>query len=57
MAELTALKSEIESRLCEPLPPAEIAELGRQLKSSSDELEQLEVAWLDLSEQLEVATT
>ena len=56
MAELTAHKAALEQRLCQPLAGAEIAEAGRELKAAADELEQLEVAWLDLSEQLESAT-
>ncbi len=56
MAELTAHKAALEQRLCQPLAGAEIAEAGRELKAAADELEQLEAAWLDLSEQLESAT-
>ena len=55
MAELTATKTRIEESLCKPLPAAELAEAGRQLKAASAELDELEAAWLGLSEQLEQA--
>jgi ATP-binding cassette subfamily F protein 3 len=55
MAELTATKTRIEESLCKPLPATELAEAGRQLKAASAELDELEVTWLGLSEQLEQA--
>jgi len=55
MEALNQQKVAIESRLCEPQPSTELAELGRQLKSISDELEQLELQWLELSTELELA--
>jgi ATP-binding cassette subfamily F protein 3 len=53
MAALTLDKARLEQRLCSPLPAAEIAETGRQLKATSDELDALESEWLSLSEQME----
>jgi ATP-binding cassette subfamily F protein 3 len=53
MAVLTQEKARLEARLCSPLPAADIAEAGRQLKAASDELETLEGEWLLLGEQLE----
>ncbi len=55
MAELNAEKARIEECLCSPLPAAELAEAGRQLKATSAELDELETTWLALSEQLEHA--
>jgi ATP-binding cassette subfamily F protein 3 len=46
-------KAEIESRLAQPLPAAEIAEAGKGLKSLADEIALLEERWLSLSDQLE----
>jgi ATP-binding cassette subfamily F protein 3 len=48
-----AEKTALETRLSQPLPAAEIADAGRQLKSLNDEIGQLEERWLDLSGQLE----
>jgi ATP-binding cassette subfamily F protein 3 len=45
------------TRYCShPLPAADIAETGKQLKAVTDELETLELEWLELSEQLEQAS-
>ncbi|HQQ70727.1 MAG TPA: ATP-binding cassette domain-containing protein, partial [Alicycliphilus sp.] len=46
-------KAQLEERLMQPLPPAEIADCGRRLKARSDELEELEERWLDISTALE----
>lgn len=48
-AEQTAL----EQRLATPLPPAEIADVGRRLKAVGDELAALEDEWLRLSGEIE----
>ena len=53
IAELTLTKTRIEQSLCCPLPAAELAVAGRQLKATSAELDTLEAQWLALSEQLE----
>ncbi|GAA4421474.1 ABC-F family ATP-binding cassette domain-containing protein [Acidovorax lacteus] len=53
---LSALSSErtgLENRLMEGLAPSDIAEVGRRLKAVTDEVEQLEERWLELSEQLQ----
>jgi len=46
----------LEERLSAPLPPAEIAELGKRLKTVNSELQQLEEQWLELSSQIEAVT-
>ncbi|MHB1124597.1 MAG: ABC-F family ATP-binding cassette domain-containing protein [Ramlibacter sp.] len=53
MAQLNGLKAELEARLAAPLPPPEIAETGKRLKSLNDELAALEERWLDLSSRIE----
>jgi len=56
MAQLNTSKHDLEARLCSPLPAADIAEAGKQLKAVTDELGTLELEWLELSEQLEQAS-
>ncbi|CAN7423659.1 ATP-binding cassette domain-containing protein [Variovorax sp. LjRoot84] len=46
-------KASLEARLANPLPPPEIAEAGKRLKTLNDEIEQLEERWLALSDRLE----
>ncbi|MDA8521070.1 ABC-F family ATP-binding cassette domain-containing protein [Acidovorax sp. NCPPB 4044] len=53
LAALGTDKSGLEERLTQPLPPAEIAECGRRLKSCSDEIDRLEERWLEVSEEIE----
>ena len=50
---LGAERAELESRLAQPLPPADIAECGRRLKAVNDEVAQLEERWLEISAALE----
>jgi ATP-binding cassette subfamily F protein 3 len=57
MAQLQGEKSGLETRLARPLPPTEIAHLGKQLKSAADELHALEERWLALSGDLEAIET
>ncbi len=57
MAQLQTGKAELEARLAATLPPAEIAEAGRRLKSVNDELAALEERWLDLSGRIEAIET
>jgi ATP-binding cassette subfamily F protein 3 len=57
MAQLQGEKSGLETRLARPLPPTEIADLGKQLKSAADELRALEERWLALSGDLEAIET
>jgi uncharacterized small protein (DUF1192 family) len=52
---MTVLQSEstaLEARLCTPLPPMELAELGKRLNLVNAELQILEEQWLQLSEAL-----
>ena len=53
LAALATEKAQIEARLIQPLPPADIAEAGRRLKACGDEIDTLEERWLDLSTTLE----
>jgi len=46
-------RTELEARLAQPLPAAEIAEAGKRLKALNDEIGRLEERWLALSDQLE----
>lgn len=55
MARLQAEKASLEERLMQPMPPGDIANAGRQLKAVQDELDGLELRWLELSEQIEAA--
>jgi len=55
MAQLQADKEALEQRLATGLPPAEIADAGRKLKSLSEELESAEERWLALSSDIEAS--
>jgi ATP-binding cassette, subfamily F, member 3 len=57
MAELNKEKAVLESKLAKALPPAEIAQAGKQLKGVNDELHTLEERWLALSGELETLET
>ena len=57
MAQLEAQKLALETKLTTPLPPPEIAEVGKQLKAIQNELENLEVQWLAWTEELEQLST
>jgi ATP-binding cassette subfamily F protein 3 len=57
MARLNTEKSTLEDRLSQPMSPGDIADAGRQLKALQDELEGLEMRWLELSEQIEAMQT
>jgi ATP-binding cassette subfamily F protein 3 len=55
-AELIRLQTEktaLEEKLTQALPPADIAETGKQLKTVNNALEALEAQWLAWSEELE----
>ncbi len=59
LAELASERAGLEQKLTEALPPAEIAECGRRLKTGHDETAQLEERWLEISallEEIEVST-
>ncbi len=53
MARLNSEKSTLEERLSQPMSPGDIAEAGRRLKAVQDELDTLEMRWLELSEEIE----
>jgi ATP-binding cassette subfamily F protein 3 len=53
IAKLELEKLALESKLATPLPPAEIAETGKLLKTVNTNLEELEIQWLAWSEELE----
>ncbi|HRK38034.1 MAG TPA: ATP-binding cassette domain-containing protein [Burkholderiaceae bacterium] len=48
-------KAELEDALTRPMVPADMATTGRRLKELGDELEELEMRWLELSELIEQA--
>ncbi len=53
LAALAAERADLEERLTQALPPAEIADLGRRLKTGHDETTRLEERWLEISAELE----
>ncbi len=53
LAALNAEKTTLEERLSQGLAPQDIADCGRRLKACSDEIEELELHWLELSETIE----
>jgi ATP-binding cassette subfamily F protein 3 len=53
MATLEAEKTALHDKLATPLPPADIAEAGKRLKAVEDELADLEVRWLELTEAMD----
>ncbi len=58
LAALSQEREALESELATgALAPAAIAESGRRLKAVADEIEELEMRWLELSEQIESLST
>jgi ATP-binding cassette subfamily F protein 3 len=57
MAELGAEKAGLEAHMAASLPPAQIAQSGKRLKTLTDELHQLEERWLLLSGDIEAIET
>jgi len=53
LAALGAERTQLEQKLTQTLPPAEIAECGRRLKAGNEETEKLEERWLEISSALE----
>ena len=54
MASLNTEREQINARLCETnVPAAELAEKGKRLKAVEDELEALEMRWLELTDAIE----
>ena len=57
LASLTLEKNKLEELLATSLAPQAIADTGRQLKAINTELEELEVKWLGLTEEIEALET
>ncbi|MBS0454924.1 MAG: ATP-binding cassette domain-containing protein [Proteobacteria bacterium] len=53
MAAASTEREQLETRLTQPLPPAEIAEAGKRLKVLNEEIDSLEELWLRLTDELE----
>ena len=53
MAALNTEKTELETRLCQPMPADAIAAAGKQLKTVQQQLDEAEERWLQLSASLE----
>jgi ATP-binding cassette subfamily F protein 3 len=53
LAALSAERADLEARLTQALPPAEIADCGKRLKQGGDETQALEERWLEISGALE----
>jgi ATP-binding cassette subfamily F protein 3 len=54
MAQLQTEKTQLESKLLEPVSPQEIADIGKKLKVINDELTSLEEKWLGWTSEIEV---
>ena len=57
MGKLAAERTNLEQKLTESLPPAEIAECGKRLKAVTDETTKLEERWLEISSEMEEIST
>ncbi|MDO9029106.1 MAG: ATP-binding cassette domain-containing protein [Hydrogenophaga sp.] len=55
-AALNLQKDQLEARLSQPANPKDMADAGRELKAVNDQIEALELRWLDLTEQIEGAS-
>ena len=55
-AALSQQKNQLEARLSQPANPKDMADAGRELKAVNDQIEALELRWLDLTEQIEGAS-
>jgi ATP-binding cassette subfamily F protein 3 len=58
--QLAALNHEgkdLENRLAKPLQPADLAQAGKRLKTVQQEIETLEARWMELSQEIEMATS
>ncbi|MBW8467271.1 MAG: ATP-binding cassette domain-containing protein [Thiobacillus sp.] len=55
-AALSQQKNQLEARLSQPASPKDMADAGRELKMVNDEIDALELRWLDLTEQIEGAS-
>ena len=56
MDKLQHQKLELETRLSAPLPVPEMTQASKQLKTVAQELETLEIRWLELSAQVDAVT-
>ncbi|MEG2998926.1 MAG: ATP-binding cassette domain-containing protein [Comamonas sp.] len=56
IAGLSTEKAALEAKLTTPIPPAEIVEAGKRLKTVGDELDSHEERWLELNEEIEGLT-
>jgi ATP-binding cassette subfamily F protein 3 len=54
MSQLQTEKTQLESKLLEPVSPQEIADIGKKLKVINDELTSLEEKWLGWTSEIEV---
>lgn len=53
LAAASTEREQLEAKLSQPLPPAEIAEAGKRLKTINDEIAEIEELWLRLTDELE----
>jgi ATP-binding cassette subfamily F protein 3 len=51
----TQQRQTLETRLASPISPGEMAEAGRELKQVNESIEALELRWLELTEEIELA--
>ncbi len=56
LAERQAEKSELETRMSQPLTPPELAGAGKRLKACQSEIDTLEERWLALSHEIETVS-
>ena len=57
LATLNHEGKDLENRLAKPLQPADLAQAGKRLKTVQQEIEALEARWMELSQEIETATT
>ena len=55
LATLNEQRHQLEHTLAQPATPAAMADAGRQLKRVNDEIDTLELRWLEITEQIEAA--
>lgn len=53
MSQLQTEKNKLEQQLASPMAAQDIVQASKQLGKVNNELEELEVLWLDLSEQIQ----
>jgi ATP-binding cassette, subfamily F, member 3 len=57
LATLNHEGKDLENRLAKPLQPADLAQAGKRLKTVQLEIEALEARWMELSQEIETATS